>query len=101
MWSAAAQNQRTALEDRPVSPARKAKAPPEPHDEPQDDGVIDGDATVTCPHCGESVVIALDQGSGEHQEYVEDCEVCCRPWLVKVFYHDTGHAEVTVAPLNE
>jgi hypothetical protein len=84
-----------------VSPPRKAKEPRTPPAEPEDDGLIDGEAIVTCPHCGEQVEIALDQGSGEHQDYVEDCEVCCRPWRVKVFYHNTGHAEVTVSALNE
>ena len=32
-----------------------------------------------CPYCGESIEIALDPGGGAAQEYVEDCEVCCRP----------------------
>jgi hypothetical protein len=32
-----------------------------------------------CPHCGEAVDTAPDPGGGFHQEYVEDCPVCCRP----------------------
>jgi hypothetical protein len=32
-----------------------------------------------CPHCGELVDTAPDPGGGLHQEYVEDCPVCCRP----------------------
>ena len=52
-------------------------------------------ATVTCPHCAETVTIALDAGGGGHQEYVEDCEVCCRPWHVEVRFRD-GAAEVHV-----
>ena len=31
-----------------------------------------------CPYCGESISILVD-GSLDHQEYVEDCEICCNP----------------------
>jgi len=65
------------------------------------DGTADGDALITCPYCGETVDIALDAGSGARQQYVEDCEVCCKPWLVTVYYGHDGHAEVQVSPLNE
>ncbi len=41
---------------------------------------------VMCPYCGELVVIALDLSGGATQEYVEDCQVCCRPWQVHVTY---------------
>jgi len=49
---------------------------------PLGDGTADTGALVSCPYCGESVEIVLDPGSGTRQEYVEDCEVCCRPWQV-------------------
>jgi hypothetical protein len=31
-----------------------------------------------------------------HQQYIEDCQVCCRPWLVSVSYDDEGAAHVHV-----
>lgn len=65
------------------------------------DGTADTETTVTCPHCGEEVEIAVDPGSGAAQEYVEDCEVCCRPWNVHVTFDAEGHAEVEVSPLDE
>ena len=68
---------------------------------PAADGTADGEATITCPHCGEAIEIALDAGSGPSQEYVEDCEVCCRPWRVSVHYRSDGHADVQVVPLNK
>lgn len=37
---------------------------------------------VTCPHCGESMEIFVEpdvEGS-----FVQDCEVCCNPWQVRV-----------------
>jgi cysteine-rich CPXCG protein len=61
-----------------------------------DEVVLDTDATVACPHCGETIVIGIDPGGGTAQDYVEDCQVCCRPCRVRVTYDDTGAAEVTV-----
>ena len=67
---------------------------------PLGDGTADTDATVTCPYCGETVEIAVDPGSGDHQQYVEDCEVCCRPWRVAVTYDASGHGSVAIRPLD-
>ena len=63
---------------------------------PLGDGTADLDAVIECPYCGESVEIALDPGSGSDQEYIEDCEVCCQPWLVSVHYDSEGQAVVSV-----
>ncbi len=65
--------------------------------EPQDDELlndpaVDCEIEVTCPHCGETVLIMLDPAGGAAQDYVEDCEVCCRPWQVSVRYDDRGAA---------
>ena len=37
---------------------------------------------VTCPYCGEEIEIYVElvvSGS-----YIQDCEVCCNPWTVRV-----------------
>jgi len=62
------------------------------------DAQADGGAEVSCPHCGETVTIILDLGGGPNQEYVEDCEVCCRPSTVHVRYDGSGVATVTLEP---
>ena len=69
---------------------------PDPLDEdfPLGDGVADLEAEVTCPYCGEVSTIGLDPGSGRAQEYVEDCPVCCQPWVLHVHYGDDGAADV-------
>jgi hypothetical protein len=37
---------------------------------------------VTCPYCGEELEIRVEPDvSGQ---FVQDCEVCCNPWLVSV-----------------
>lgn len=68
--------------------------------EPQDDEEADSDfqteAEVTCPYCSEVVLITIDPNGGAAQEYVEDCQVCCRPWNVQVSYDEMGAAEVTI-----
>jgi hypothetical protein len=41
---------------------------------------------VTCPYCGEEIEIYVEldvRGS-----YVQDCEVCCNPWMVRVSRED-------------
>ena len=40
-------------------------------------------AWVACPYCGESIELVIDC-SVPFQEYVEDCEVCCRPMILAV-----------------
>ena len=65
---------------------------------PLGDGTADLAAEVSCPYCGETSTIALDPGSGTHQQYVEDCQVCCQPWSVDVRYDNTGAAQVLVEP---
>jgi len=69
--------------------------------EPDDDpATLDTEAEVTCPHCGETMTIALDPAGSRSQEYVEDCEVCCRPWQVRLWYDATGAAEVRIRPVE-
>ena len=61
-----------------------------------DNSVLESEAEVECPHCGETISINIDPGGGTTQEYVEDCPVCCRPWRVRVTYDVDGAAEVWV-----
>jgi hypothetical protein len=65
-------------------------------DFPLGDGTADTTGQVLCPYCGAPNEIALDPGSGASQEYVEDCQVCCRPWDVRVTYGEDGSAEISV-----
>ena len=40
-----------------------------------------------CPPCGEPVSALVDT-SVQHQDYIEDCEVCCRPIRLVVTVED-------------
>ena len=33
---------------------------------------------IDCPYCGEQYSVLIDLSAGNSQ-YIEDCEVCCRP----------------------
>jgi hypothetical protein len=37
-----------------------------------------------CPHCGQTIESAVDPSQGRQQSYVEDCQVCCRPLILRV-----------------
>ncbi len=46
------------------------------------DGAMDDSVVVVCPYCGENVEIYVEPDvTGT---FVQDCEVCCNPWRVRV-----------------
>jgi transcription elongation factor Elf1 len=50
-------------------------------------------ATYQCATCGEEIETVVDESQGLAQEYIEDCEVCCRPNVLRVTIDvDTGEA---------
>jgi cysteine-rich CPXCG protein len=69
-------------------------------DFPLGDGTAETEGSVTCPYCGEPSLIALDPGSGETQDYVEDCPVCCQPWQLHVQYGRDGTAQVRARAID-
>ena len=42
-----------------------------------------------CPYCGERLETRVDLTAGE-REYIEDCEVCCRPIELAIELEDNG-----------
>lgn len=46
------------------------------------------EGSYVCDQCGEEIVIPLDIAAGSHQEYVEDCPVCCSPSVIHVSIDD-------------
>ena len=42
---------------------------------------------LDCPYCGEQIQLVVDYSMIE-QEYIEDCQVCCRP--INVFISIDG-----------
>jgi hypothetical protein len=54
--------------------------------------------SVECPFCGEPGEVDVDPGDAEpgEQVFVQDCEVCCRPWAVRVHVDHEGEIAVSV-----
>ena len=72
----------------------------DPLDEDLGDEPADSEGEVMCPYCGAANEIALDPDGGAFQTYVEDCQVCCRPWQVRVTYSPGGVAEISVETMD-
>lgn len=53
-----------------------------------------------CPYCGESIQLIVDC-SIPYQEYIEDCQVCCRPIQVSATVTESGVPELSVSAENE
>jgi hypothetical protein len=34
--------------------------------------------SIGCPYCGETIKVLIDSSDME-QQYIEDCQVCCKP----------------------
>lgn len=56
---------------------------------------LQDEVEIECPYCGELIVLLVD-GSAGNQDYVEDCQVCCRPINVNVIVHDDGQPRISV-----
>jgi hypothetical protein len=61
--------------------------------EMDEDREVDTTFAVTCPYCGEPGAVYLEPDV--LGTLVQDCEVCCNPWQVRVGY-DQGERYVEV-----
>jgi len=55
---------------------------------------------ITCPYCGEQIEILLDPAD-VNQQYIEDCQVCCKPINFLVFESIDEELSVTVSSDDE
>jgi Cysteine-rich CPXCG len=55
---------------------------------------------VDCPYCGEPIELLIDC-SVLQQNYIEDCQVCCRPININVSIADDDEISVTVSSEDE
>jgi len=56
--------------------------------------------TVNCPYCGESIEVLIDDEEAG-QQYIEDCQVCCKPITFSVAMSIEGELSVSVHDENE
>lgn len=55
---------------------------------------LNEEASYVCNSCGEEIVVPIDFSQGRHQEYVEDCPVCCNPNVINVEVDEDGLTQV-------
>lgn len=48
---------------------------------------------MSCPYCAAVISMLIDP-SVEAQQYIEDCEVCCRPIVVRCTVQEDGQLNV-------
>jgi len=53
-----------------------------------------------CAGCGEWVDTVVDESAGSKQQYVEDCQVCCQPNVLTVWWDASAAAFVVSAELE-
>ncbi len=46
--------------------------------------MIEKEQEFLCPFCGEKLSLEIDPSGGQRQEFVQDCEVCCRPIRIRI-----------------
>jgi hypothetical protein len=56
--------------------------------------------TIYCPYCGENIGVLIDD-SVPQQNYVEDCQVCCRPINFSVAVGFDGGIDVVATSDDE
>jgi len=57
-------------------------------------------AHIDCPYCGESLEITVDFSVGQ-QEYIEDCQVCCKPIQFRIRVSADGKSSIDVRSEDE
>lgn len=57
-------------------------------------------AHFQCAGCGEDNATTVDPSAGRRQQYVEDCQVCCKPNVLSVEW-DPQAGEYTIAATLE
>ena len=55
---------------------------------------------VQCPYCGEVIECLIDC-SIDQQQYIEDCQVCCKPMVITASVSSRGKLNVVVSSEND
>ncbi|MGE6568982.1 CPXCG motif-containing cysteine-rich protein [Shewanella vesiculosa] len=55
---------------------------------------------IDCPYCGETIEVLIDS-SDAGQQYIEDCQVCCKPINFLVTESVNGEIRVNVYSEDE
>ena len=58
------------------------------------------DAGFQCAGCGEWNNTSIDPSAGRRQQYIEDCQVCCKPNVLRIEYDNAEHEYVITTELE-
>ena len=56
--------------------------------------------TITCPKCFENICVSIDKSAGNDQNFIYDCEVCCRPINIKLNLKNNQVQNVDISYAN-
>lgn len=54
--------------------------------------------SIGCPYCGETIKVLIDS-SDLYQQYIEDCQVCCKP--ISFLISESVNGELAVSVYSE
>ena len=54
-----------------------------------------------CPYCGSENSLLIDPSAGSRQKLIVDCEVCCRPIVLRLRVEHQTVTELEALPENE
>ena len=60
-----------------------------------DADLTDDSFAVSCPYCGEEIDLYIEPDV--RGDLVQDCEVCCNPWLVRVVIDEDEQRSVVIS----
>lgn len=55
---------------------------------------------IYCPYCGESITVLINNEE-IGQEYIEDCQVCCKPIILSLSESINGDLSISVRDENQ
>ncbi len=55
---------------------------------------------IECPYCGERIDLVIDRSVGS-QEYIEDCQVCCKPINLSIAVGEDGEPIISARHEDE
>jgi len=58
--------------------------------------IIYKDIEIFCPYCGEVNFMSIELSNNSSDEFITDCEVCCRSFTVNVFSDSNGEISFDV-----
>ena len=62
---------------------------------------LEDHAKFSCPYCGSANSLHIDYTAGSKQEFVTDCENCCRPMTIRLMISEHGIDSLEALRENE